>query len=189
MNRKITTIALLAALCAGLTAAARQPARGYRGFADWCVGLGSEKLYWGERHCSFYTGASTTHGYQINRHVFVGAGLDFEVCADYDRTIFAFYADTRYDARYGIFTPFADLRLGYASSGGGGIYFSPTLGHRFNWGRKAAVNIGVGLTLRTRDTDRYQYSPGTSDGSVELRPTGSGKTAECTFALRLGLDF
>jgi len=185
--QKILLTILALALCA-TAATARQPERGYRGFFEWNFDLGSERNYLGRRNTAFYTGASTSHGCQVSPYVFVGAGMNLELCPEYDRTICAFYADARYDAIFGRFTPFGDLRLGYAASGGGGVYFSPVVGYRFNWGRKVGINISAGMTMRSRDRDLYQYSIDT-DGIIQIRPTGTGKAVECCFALRLGIDY
>jgi hypothetical protein len=85
---------------------------------------------------------------------------------------FATFLNVRYDRSFNKFRPFGDIRIGYAQVGyalsddTSGIYFSPTIGHRFDCGRKFGVNIGAGLT-------------------VESRKGGS----DTFFTLRAGVDF
>lgn len=74
---------ILTIMLATVSAGARQPGKGYRGFLDWSSSVrsgrfgfitidGSFETY---RDNTFYTGFSTSHGYQINPIFFVGAGL------------------------------------------------------------------------------------------------------------------
>ncbi|MDE6395892.1 MAG: hypothetical protein K2K84_01315, partial [Muribaculaceae bacterium] len=99
------------------------------------------------RESVFFTGVTTSHGYQINPTFFVGAGIGMERCTKFDDWVAPVFAQGRADFLFGKFTPFADLRLGYQFGQGGGVYFSPTVGYRFNWGRKAGINLGLGMTL------------------------------------------
>ena len=70
---KYRIIAFLLALSA-ITAYGRQPQRGYRGFIEWSNDLTSQQnLYTNET--VLYTGATTSHGYQINQMRYIGAGL------------------------------------------------------------------------------------------------------------------
>ena len=80
------------------------------------------------------------------------------------------------------------MRLGLSTSGGGGVYFSPTVGYRFNWGHKASINVGLGLTLKSKNMESYDFTI-LPDGSGLLTPLGRKHLAECLFALRLGVEF
>lgn len=154
MTRKIATIIMLVAT---LAAFGRQPERGYRGFIDWSNSYRQTETFTGlPRVSSYYTGISTSHGYQFNPHLFIGAGIDFERCSKIERDIFALYAQGRTDFKFGKFTPFADLRLGYNFVSGGGVYFSPSVGYRFNWGRKMGINLAAGYTLQGYTSDLYE---------------------------------
>lgn len=80
------TIFLLLVIIAFTNAEARQPKRGYRGFLEWSSSVRSDNfgvfdMNWNltmERQSMFYTGFSTSHGYQINPMFFIGAGLGME---------------------------------------------------------------------------------------------------------------
>ena len=166
----------------------QQPANGYRGFIDGHFDVGSESGFWGNHEAYFYYGVSTTHGRQFNPHLFVGGGMDLEYNPSFGRTIFALYAAGRTDWQFGRYTPYGDVRLGLSTSGGGGVYFSPTVGYRFNWGRKASINVGLGLTLKSKNMESYDFTI-LPDGSGLLTPLGRKHLAECLFAILLGVEF
>lgn len=54
------------------TLAARQPEKGYRGFIEWSNDLRRPHYFYG-RENDFYTGISSSHGYQFNENLFFGA--------------------------------------------------------------------------------------------------------------------
>lgn len=183
-------IVLIIAVLAMLSAQARQPGRGYRGFVEWSNSLTSEDAYgmYGSRsETRFYTGASTSHGYQFNPALFVGAGLTVEGCGDTDRFIVPLFVQVRTDRAFGRFTLFGDLRFGYNMADGGGIYLSPTVGNRFNWGRKVGINVGIGLTLRGHKVNRYDVMPG--EQGLLIVHAGDKRSTDAMFAFRIGMDF
>lgn len=181
---------ILLLIFAGLASAAfgRQPGRGYRGFVEWSNSIRAPRDGSFGRQTQYYTGLSTSHGYQINPVVFVGAGIDFEHWSDADSNILAFFAQGRADLRLGRFTPFGDIRLGYNAASGAGVYFSPSVGYRFNWGRKVGINLGLGLTVQ--GYNQKVYDVGVSpDGYWYAREIGRKRGAVPFFSFRLGLDF
>ncbi|HAP29992.1 MAG TPA: hypothetical protein DCR26_07700, partial [Porphyromonadaceae bacterium] len=59
------TVATIAAAAIITGASARQPSRGYRGFLDWSNDIRTENTGLnGEKETLYYTGFSTSHGYQ-----------------------------------------------------------------------------------------------------------------------------
>lgn len=188
MKRQI--IVILLALASAFGSMARQPERGYRGFIDWSNSYREYSDNW-HNDSYFYSGLSTSHGYQFNPWLFVGAGLDWEHQwkEGFNHNIFAAFVQGRTDLQFGKFTPFGDVRLGFSMTYGGGVYFSPTIGYRFNWGRKAGINIGVGLTVQGYTTDIYD---------IALSPEGywtfgeklyTHHGANAYFSFRIGFDF
>lgn len=193
---KRTILLLLAIIAFAHVSEARQPKRGYRGFLEWSSSVRSDN--YGvfnihgdlimQRESSFYTGLTTSHGYQINPMFFVGAGLGMERCGKLDNWVVPIFLQGRIDLKFGKFTPFGDLRLGANLAEGAGIYFSPSIGYRFNWGRKMGVNIGAGLTLAGYKADHYE---GTIIGpdSYEIQYVGTKQHLRPYFSFRLGIDF
>jgi hypothetical protein len=152
---------LIAALTAATTfcsSYANEPRRGYRGFLEWdnsfctlpyfdnSTGDYKKDLQW-------MIGLTTTHGYQINNNLFVGAGVLFNLGVPMLDGTVATFLDLRYDRSFNKFRPYGDIRIGYSRVGYAltgkkdGVYFSPTVGHRFNWGKKFGVNVGAGVTV------------------------------------------
>lgn len=179
-----------------LLAAARQPHQGYRGFVEWSSSLRSEKLgsidlagnLYAYRDNVFYTGVTTSHGYQINPMFFVGAGIGMEKCGSLDNWIAPVFVQGRADFQFGKFTPFGDIRLGVNLAEGAGVYFSPTVGYRFNWGRKMGVNLGLGLSLAGYKAEHYEGSY-TGPDDYEIHYVGSRRHVRAYFSFRIGIDF
>lgn len=180
----LLTIALLP-----LSSAALQPQRGYRGFIDANMStVPNIGFIAGEPGDSeIYLGLSTSHGYQFNRWLYVGGGAGMEYNPswksyhpDDTRLFVPIFAEARADAKWGRFTPFLSMRLGANVADHGGIYFSPLVGYRFNWGRRSAINFGLGITLCGR---RYTYEDFMTDQTVSYHGT------HVSAALRLGFEF
>lgn len=184
MNRLFITLIVSAIVSLGATA--RQPQRGYRGFIDWSNDFRSET--WVQRSNFLYTGISTSHGYQINPLVFVGAGLQYEHCSLSNGNFVTPFIHGRTDLKFGKFTPFGEVRLGYNLTDGGGVYFSPNIGYRFNWGRKVGINLGVGLTLLGYGVDMYDFIT-TAGGYTTVYKTGTRRYTNAYFSFRVGFDF
>lgn len=182
-------ILLLVALAVSTGAAARQPERGYRGFVEWSNSLRSMSYDDDWRINQYYTGVSTSHGYQINPTYFVGGGLDWVYWHGGASHIMAFFAQGRADFKFNDrFTPFADVRLGYNVAMNGGVYFSPSIGSRFNWGRKVGLNAGLGMTVQGYSENTFDVVTG-PEGYVSFWKTGKRHSAIAFFTFRVGIDF
>lgn len=189
-------LSALAVLMICQIAEARQPQRGYRGFFEWTGNIRYENFGYFDIHgnislnreSTFYTGFTTSHGYQINPVFFVGAGLGMEKCGKLDNWIAPIFIQGRIDLKLNKFTPFGDLRIGANMAEGIGIYISPTIGYRFNWGRKMGVNLGAGLTLAGYKAEHYE---GTwiSPDSYEINYIATKHHLRPYFSFRLGIDF
>lgn len=187
---------MLTIIAFGLVSEARQPHRGYRGFLEWSSSVRSENF--GDfnshgdliisREGMFYTGFSTSHGYQINPMFFVGAGLGMERCGKLDSWVAPIFIQGRIDLQFGKFTPFGDLRLGANFAQGAGVYISPTIGYRFNWGRKMGINLGAGLSLAGYKSEHFEGSF-TAPDSYEIYYVGTRHHVRPYFSFRLGIDF
>lgn len=193
----VIIIALFLSLIA-LPAHATTPERGYRGFLDWSNSLRRDKVYqiagnsdelYLTHETSWYTGFSTSHGYQIDNNWFVGLGLGYEQHTKWDTCIVPLFAEGRLDLQLGKATPFADLRLGVNLSNGGGIYFSPTIGYRFSLTRNIALNAGVGLTLRGYKVETYDIVVDPDNGYTTAIYSGDEHHTQPNFTFRLGFEF
>lgn len=188
---------ILPLLFAALAMDARQPERGYRGFFEWSSSVRSEEIAaWDSPYGKetfhdtfFFTGASTSHGYQINPKFFVGAGIGLEYNQKWDTWIAPVLAQGRLDLQLGNFTPYADVRLGWNMIESGGVYFSPTVGYRFNWGRKMGVNIGIGMSVIDYKIFKYEGSIDLDQGFYEIYYAGTYHKVKPYFSFRVGIDF
>ena len=191
---------ILQVLFLAITLNARQPERGYRGFLEWSNSLCSEKravfapgpglnIIGYSRVNYLLTGASTSHGYQINSRFFVGAGIGIEHNQRWGSWMAPLFAQGRMDLQFGKFTPYADVRLGWDLTEEGGIYFSPSIGYRFNWGRKLGINIGAGLTLIDYRYYEYGFIPVSVSGYDTVYLKGSYHKAKPYFSFRVGIEF
>lgn len=177
-------------------AAARQPEKGYRGFVDGSVTLNTEISFFGDGGPSnsyLWLGGSTTHGYQFNPYLFVGGGVGYEtVVAPRDNRpsrIFPVFADVRTDLKFNRFTPFADVKLGVNFTRGAGLYFSPTVGYRFNWGRRTAINFGIGMTMFGRRMELKEHIFAPEGGIIGSEVVGHYHGVEVHPTFRLGIEF
>lgn len=182
-------ILLLAAACAALSGAARDPEPGYRGFIDWSNGFTSyTNGTTNKSQGTWFSGVQTSHGYQFTPYLYVGAGMGVEHSNHFNQYTVPVFLDARTDLRFDKYTPYADVRLGYNLVDGGGIYFSPTVGYRLNWGRKANFNVGIGMALRGYSVEMYDVTVD-KDGGMTTHYGGKERRTKPMFALRLGFDF
>ncbi len=188
--RRIFITMILAAVT--LMASARQPERGYRGFAEWNNSITSyEFYYWtGEKsETCYFSGISTSHGFQFNPNFFLGAGLSIEHSRKYNGYILPVFIQARTDQKFGKYTPFGDLRAGFSLTDGGGPYLSPSVGYRFNWGRKCGVNISAGLTLKWSHVDEYDIAQTPDGEGWYVTDVKTRFDSKAFFSFRIGIDF
>lgn len=178
-----------------------QPVRGYRGFVDSSnfldINIGFIAGSPGDSHVS--TGFTTSHGYQFNRWLYIGGGTGFiynlnwknPIAVSYNdksRYVIPVFAEVRLDARWNRFTPYFSTHIGGNIAERGGLYFSPTVGYRLNWGRKSAINFGLGVTIYG-NTCSYADHTCLPDGShidiVKRHYNGNA----VSFTARLGFEF
>jgi hypothetical protein len=187
-------LSLLLSMCVATGVFALTPQRGYRGFVEWSNDITSYKYFEDSRLNFYYTGVSTSHGYQFNPNLFVGAGLAIQTYTGGGIWKVPVFAQVRTDQQWGKFTPFGDLRVGYDlgdCDGSSGYYFSPTVGYCFNWGRKVGLNVALGLTLKGYSIDMYNIELVEVDGyyTYNMDYIGVKHGTKPYFTFRVGLDF
>ena len=151
MKRPIILL-LLTIILSAMSAPASEPKKGYRGFVDLNGQALFQKKYSDDYdivHSNF--GFTTTHGYQLDKHFFVGAGTGILATTfNYHRFALGLnipvYAAGRIDWNIKKVPLFADLVLGSFIGIGNNMYVTPSLGYHCSWGRKVSMNIGVGVS-------------------------------------------
>ncbi|MDE5844372.1 MAG: hypothetical protein K2N79_08710 [Muribaculaceae bacterium] len=160
--KKVIISFLLALMTTGITHAVS-----YRGFAN----LGSGILIEPETdEIHVYFSVNTTHGAQLNRHFFIGAGVNLSLHDG--ENFYSGYGAIRYD--YDItkkWSPFAEVKLGYQSpihsyetNSINALYFSPSVGARLKLSRVCGLNFGLSYSPITRHY-HYEYNYGDNSRS------------------------
>lgn len=114
---------------------------GYKGFVD--MGYSVSVDDYSVDRIEF----STTHGVQINKYIFAGAGVGVNYFYDAEVVGVPIYAAARYTALDTRITPFVDARVGYAVGDVEGLYASLNIGCRFRMGNKSAFNASIGYSM------------------------------------------
>lgn len=198
MKKIILALVFIAAALA-FNAKGEDIQRGYRGFVDWGNEVTSyEVLDWRlnsdgqwlpfdtHRQGYWYTGVTTSHGYQINRKFFVGAGLALQKCTTADSWLAPIFLEGRADLRFGKFTPYADLRVGTLCNGGG-CFISPTIGYRLGLKHSLALNFALGMSYTCNKADYYQYE--WNNGVWDFVSSSRVNVSKAYFTFRIGAEF
>ena len=107
---------------------------------------------------------TTSHGYQFNPHLFLGAGIGLDYHAAGGRLFMPLFADVRANFLNRDITPFWGVKIGYAVGSKAsevvnpGIYFNPTFGIRFILKSDFAMNVALGYNLQQQVVEEYFYS-------------------------------
>ncbi len=153
-------ILLFALLLSAIGSNAQNTAKNcYRGYVDagYSVGIGDYDFGRFE--------VNTSHGYQINPYLFIGAGTGLHFMASYKTKDMDIPLDVR-DSKVDIpvfanircnflkkkVSPFVDVKGGTYVTNSGGLYVNASAGCRFSINEKQAINLSVGYT-----TEKLQF--------------------------------
>lgn len=134
----------------------------YRGFFDAGYTLGVGDFDFGRIEIN------TSHGYQINPYVFLGAGMGFHFMPEYKTPDMQIPLDIR-DSKVDIpifanahvnfmktkFCPFLDIKGGTYVTNNGGLYLNGSAGLRIATNEKQAINISLGYTLENLEFETF----------------------------------
>ena len=150
----LMTVICLIALCAKA-----QIETGYRGFVDAGYGISVSKVtfsngyYSEEADISNQALLTTSHGYQLLSHLFVGGGAGVTYYHEGSTVAFPVFGHIRTDfgSRLGFF---AEVKTGYTVKDIDGAFVAPTVGIRYALNDKFGLNFGVGyLAQKVKDMD------------------------------------
>lgn len=149
---------IIALLCMGLAQADAQSIKAgrYKGFGDMSFIFGNDGVFTGCNAIGF--GTSTSHGYQVNQHIFVGGGLGiYYHSMDYmgNEVAVPIFANVRANLLKGRISPFVDLKLGYSPSNVRGVYFAPNFGVRYGLQGNMGLNFHIGYSMQGYDYVLY----------------------------------
>lgn len=103
---------------------------------------------------------STTHGYQFNPYLFVGAGLglNFIPSDAVDMMYMPLYLDVRVNLTKTKISPFIDLKAGHTVLDIESFYLNPNIGVNYNFYKSLSAYLKVGYTYVKEDyinCDKY----------------------------------
>ena len=126
----------------------------YRGYVDagYSVGIGDYDLGRFE--------VNTSHGYQINPYLFIGAGTGLHFMPSYktkdmdipldvrdSKVDIPVFANIRCNLLKNKVSPFVDIKGGTYVTNNGGLYVNASAGCRFSINEKQAINLSVGYAI------------------------------------------
>ena len=157
-------ILLLAVVLAPFTTYPQEQSKGYRGFAEVGYGIGVGDYDFGR------FSIETSHGYQFNHYIFLGAGLGFQFSSRYETPGMEYALDKR-ESKVDIpifanlhfnflkkkFSPYVDLKGGAFVNNGGGAYVNASAGLRIATTARQAVNISVGYAFQQLEFETFGH--------------------------------
>ena len=167
--------------------------KGYRGHVDagYSVGVGDYDFGRFE--------LSTSHGYQFNPYVFLGAGMGVHFMSSYATDAAPITLDTR-DSQVDVplfanlrihllnrrFTPLIDAKCGYFVTHNGGLYASAAVGGRYALSDRYALNLTVGYTREKLEFETFDRFIGST--SMRYYTSPRKLDTEC-ISIKLGFEF
>lgn len=137
-------------------------ASGYKGFVDlgYTAGVGD--------YSAGRMELTTSHGYQFNPYLFLGAGTGFQYYHEGETFTLPIFADIRANFMKGPIVPFVGFKAGYTLAffdgiSGLGAYLAPNVGVKFAVSPNTALNFTLGYTgqiAKIEYYDSYDYYSG-----------------------------
>lgn len=170
--------------------------KGYHGFVDagysFSVNGGTTDHGWAE--------VNTIHGYEVNPHFFIGAGIGFHFMEKMEdgfvsgvpmwkrdaKMDIPLFADFKWNILNKKVTPFVDARLGHYLTNESGTYISVGVGCRYALKRKQAVYAIVSYSAAELQYQKSHYISGKYSGSWSY--TDFDETRN-NLSVKLGYEF
>lgn len=131
---------------------------------------------------------NTSHGYQVNPYIFIGAGFGVHLMSSFDNSLLnerdrcvdvPVYANLRFNFTKTRVAPFFDAKAGLFVTNNGELYLNPSLGVRLAVNKKQAINFSIGYTYANLEYKDISY----------LRRNSSEMYATDAVTVRLGFEF
>ena len=165
----------------------------YRGFVDagYTIGVGDYDLDRFE--------INTSHGYQINPIIYLGAGVGLHFMSSYETSgmdialderdsqiDIPLFANFKCNFSKGKFVPFTDIKCGSYINNNGGLYLNTSLGFRIATDQKKAINVSFGYT--TEKLEFQQFNDFIGYSSLDYTRIGNKYDAN-GISLKIGYEF
>lgn len=142
---------------------------------------------------------NTSHGYQFNQHLFLGAGIGFHFYQKHESTFvkraesveIPLFVNVRGTIGKGKTSVFADLKAGAYASENMYKYLNGMLGLRFATDEKKAVTVSFGMELVDLQFlyRHYEYTHDSQWNSITIETTDPRKAEVPGLSLKVGYDF
>lgn len=191
--KKTLVIAAIAAMLTAGAQAQNTSSNCYRGFVDAGYSIGVGDYEFGRFE------VNTSHGYQFNPYLFLGAGTGFHFMSSYETKGMDIPLDTR-DSKVDIplfanvrcnFTkskiaPFVDVKGGSYVTNGSGLYVNASVGCRISINEKQAVNLSVGYASEKLEFETFSRFTSTTSLDYTRKPSKRDTQA---VTLKVGFEF
>ena len=169
------------------------PNKCYRGFIDagYSVGVGDYEFGRVE--------VNTSHGYQFNPYLFLGAGIGLHLMSSYEtsgmdipldvrdeKTDVPIFANIRCNFIKKNISPFIDVKGGTFVTNNGGMYINVSAGCRFSINEKQAVNMSIGYASEKLEFETFYKFANNMNMNYVRRSTMYGTEA---ITIKIGVEF
>lgn len=166
---------------------------GYKGLIDagYSVGVGDYEFGRFE--------INTSHGYQVNPYLFLGAGAGLHFMSSYEtdgsdipldiresKVDIPVFANVRYNFSKKKVAPFVDAKAGTFVTNNGGLYLNASLGCRVALNEKQAVSVAVGYTSEKLEFETFNRF--TSSSNMDYTRTATKYDIEA-ITVKVGFEF
>lgn len=182
-----------------LTSQAQSLQKGYRGLVD--VGY----CHYTSQLAPSTFEITTSHGYQFNPYIFLGAGIGFDFTGKCEWGEVAGRPYNKRDSKVDIpvffnaranftktkFSPFADVRIGTYVNNDGNIYANASIGCRYAINDIIGLSFAVGYEIRKVTVKQINMESGTKYNNYksEFYYTDRPDQNVDGFVFKLGVDF
>ena len=142
---------------------------------------------------------NTTHGYQFNPYIFIGAGTGLHFMSSYktggmdialderESTVdIPLFTNVRCNVLNKKFSPFVDVKGGTFVTNNGGLYLVASVGCRYAFNENYALNLSIGYTKEKLEFETFKDFIGSH--SMDYR-TSPRKLDTEALAIKLGFEF
>lgn len=148
---------------------------------------------------------TTSHGYQFNPYLFLGAGIGFNLTGKCEWGEVAGKPYNKRDAKVDIplffnvranltktrFSPFVDGRIGAYINNDGNIYANGSIGCRYALNEDIGISVSVGYEIRKVTVEQFNMIAGTryNNYKTEYYYTDRPNQSVDGFVFKVGVDF
>ena len=190
---KKIAILLAATMAFAINSNAQSMQSGYQGHveAGYSVGIGDYDFGRFE--------VNTTHGYQVNPYIFLGAGTGLHFMSSYktgdmeipldvrdSKVDIPVFANFRSNFTKGKISPFFDIKGGTFVTNNGGLYVVASLGVRYALNSKQGLSLSVGYAAEKLEFETFERFNGRYDMSYTRKPATYDTES---VSVKLGFDF